>query len=96
MTPTVTSATVETVAMRSPAMNVGQRQRQLDLHEHPRRAVAHAARGLADVVGHALQPGEEVAHQDDQRVRTSPISTVVADSPVNGKRNANIASDGIV
>ena len=27
---------------------------------------------------------------------TSPISTVVDDSPVNGKTKANIASDGIV
>ena len=45
-----------------------QRQRQVDLHEPAGRAVAHALRRLAHVVGHPLQPGEEVPDQDDQRV----------------------------
>ena len=47
--------------------------------------------------GTAVEPGDDVAEQDQQRVAGErDRSAVVRDSPVYGTRNANAASDGIV
>ena len=65
----VTSPMVVTDVMRMPAMIAGSGQRQLDPEEHARRRSTPCPRPTRRIVGrHALEAGDDVADQDQQRV----------------------------
>src|SRR5579864_8702232 len=51
-----------------PREDRGERQRQIDAHELPDGAVSHPPGRLAHVVGHGVEPGQGVSHQDEERV----------------------------
>ena len=76
----MTSATVETVAIRRPAMNAGSASGRSTCTNSRADAVAHAAGGLADVGGHPCSPARKFRTRMTSEYATRPISTVVADS----------------
>ncbi len=47
-------------------------------------------------LGDGAQAREDVPDEEGQRVRTSPETTSVADSPYTGRRSENMARDGMV
>ena len=82
---TVASAIVDTVAMRTPAMIAGQRERQLDPPQDLRRAHSHArARPRARRAGTERNPVRMFRNRIRSVYETRATSTVVTVSPVTG------------
>ena len=72
MVPIVVSATVETVAIRRPPMSTGRASGSSTRHSSPSRRVPHAAPGVADLLGHAVEPGEHRPDEDREAVQDEP------------------------
>ena len=62
------SPTVVVTAIRRPGHDLRQRERQLDAPQQLARRQAHAAAGVARLLGHVVEAGHDVAEQDQQRV----------------------------
>ena len=66
---TVTRPIVDTLATRTPGDDERQGERQLDGAQPLAARVAHAVGGLRDVGRDGVEPGHDVADEDQERVQ---------------------------
>ena len=93
----MTSATVETVATRRPAMITGRASGSSTRVQQP--ACRSSPRPRADSTtssGTARRPASTLRTRIVSEYSARPMITVVGESPVNGSSSENSASDGIV